>query len=114
MHVLGKEKSGMICGCQKHPSAAIWQTHTHSLVSAPERSCTVVLVTRRCGSLPSHAAQKNVLWNLRDDASQLLRPHAAAGSGFVERTVSYSARHRGSSGSIAQRSSRETRATGVA
>jgi hypothetical protein len=34
MRVLGTEKSGMICGCQKHPSVAIWQTHTQRCRSA--------------------------------------------------------------------------------
>jgi len=55
----------MICRCSKHQSAATWQTHTHFRVSGPELSSTAVLVTRKCGSLPWHGAQKNVLWSLR-------------------------------------------------
>ncbi len=103
----------MICRCPNHLSAATWPTHTHSLVFAPERSCAAASVTRKCGSLPWHGAQKNVLWNLRDDASQFLRPHAAAGAGSVERPVSHSARPRGSSGSMRPVSRGEARATGV-
>ncbi len=67
----------MICGCQKRPSAAIWLTRAHSLVSAPDPSPTAGSVTRRYGLLPSHGAQKNVLWGVRHDASQLLRPNTA-------------------------------------
>src|SRR5271169_4719511 len=113
MHVWGEGKSGMICRCSKHLSVATCQTHTHFRVSEPELSSTAVLVTRRCGSLPPHGAQKNVLWNLRGDASQFLRPHAARGSGSVERPVSHSARPRGSSGSMRSVSRGEARATGV-
>src|SRR5665213_1666126 len=69
MHVSGEDKSGMICRCPRHLSVATWQTHTHSLVSELEPSSTASLVTRRCGSLPSRDAQKNVLWNLRDTRS---------------------------------------------
>src|SRR5260370_33746040 len=100
MHVSGEDKSGMICRCPKHPGAATWQTHMHSPDFVPVLSSTAASVTRKCGSLPSHGAQKNVLWDLRDDASQLLRRHAAAGARFVDRTVSLPARHRGSSGSV--------------
>jgi hypothetical protein len=113
MHVWHEDKSGMIWGCRKHPSAAIWSMRTRSLVSAPVQSPTAGLVTRKCGWLPSRGAQKNVLWYLRDDASQLLRSHATAGAGFVERTVSYSARHRGSSRSMSPVWDGEARATGV-
>jgi len=103
----------MICGCQKHPSAAVWPMRTHSLVFEPEPSSTAGLVIRNCGSLPSHVAQKNVLWNLRGDASQLLRSHAAAGAGSVERPVSYPARPRGSPGSMSPVWCGEAGATGV-
>jgi hypothetical protein len=57
----------MICRCPNHLSAATWPTHTHFPVFAPARSCAAASVIRRCGSLPWHGAQKNVLWNLRDD-----------------------------------------------
>ena len=71
----------MICGCQKRPSAATWLTRILSLVSVPDPSPTADSVTRRCGLLPSHGAQKNVLWDVRHDASQLLRPNTAPGAG---------------------------------
>src|SRR5271168_846687 len=103
----------MICGCQKRPSVATWLTRTHSLVSAPDPSPTAGSVTRRCGLLPSHGAQKNVLSGVRHDASQLLRPNAAPGAGPVERTVPRSAGHRGSSDSMPSVSRGEARATGV-
>ena len=90
----------MICGCQKHRSAAAWPMRTHSLVSEPEPSATADLVTRRCESLSSHDAQKNVLRRLRNDASQFLRPYEAAGAGLVERTVPHFARYRGASDSM--------------
>lgn len=48
--------------------AATWPMRTHALVSGPEPSPTANLMTRRCESLRSHAAQKNVLWRLRNDA----------------------------------------------
>src|SRR5271170_565143 len=103
----------MICRCQNHPSAAIWQMRTHFLVSVPEPSSTAVSVTRKCGSLPSRDAQKNVLRNLWDDASELLRPHPATSARFVQWTVSCSARYRGSSGSMPSVWRGEARATGV-
>src|SRR5882724_6307093 len=103
----------MICGCQKRLSAATWLTRTHSLVSEPQPSPTACLVTRRCGSLLSHGVQKNLLWNVRSDASQLLRPYATAGTGLVERTVSHFARHRGASDSMPSVSRGEARAPGV-
>jgi hypothetical protein len=78
----------------KRSSAATWLKRTHSLVSEPEPSPTAASVSRNCGSLPSRSAQKNVLWRLRDDASQFLRPHAAASARFVERTVSHPRRLR--------------------
>src|SRR5271166_1259424 len=110
MYVWHEDKSGMICGCQKHRSAAAWPMRTHSLVSAPEPSATADLVTRTCESLSSHAAQKNVLWHLRNDALQFLRPHEAASAGLVERTVSHFARHRGASDSMPSVSRGEARA----
>ena len=100
MHVWHEDKSGMICGCQKHRSAAVWPMRTHFLVSEPEPSAAADLVTRRCESSPSRDAQKNVLWHLRNDAPQFLRPHEAAGAGLVERTVPHFARHRGASDSM--------------
>src|SRR5271163_5017437 len=103
----------MICRCPKLPGAATWQTHMHSPDFVPVLSSTAASVTRKCGSLPSHGAQKNVLWDLRDDASQLLRPHAATGARFVQWTVSCSARYRGSSGSVPSVWRGEARATGV-
>ena len=103
----------MICGCQKRPSAATWLTRILSLVSVPDPSPTADSVTRRCGLLPSHGAQKNVLWDVRHDASQLLRPNTAPGAGLVERTVPRSARHRGSSDPMPPVSRGEARATGV-
>src|SRR5271166_647426 len=56
---------------------------------------------------------KNVLWGVRHDASQLLRPNAASGAGLVERTVPRSAGHRGSSDSMPSVSRGEARAIGV-
>src|SRR5450631_4546608 len=103
----------MICRCPKHPSAATWHTHTHSPVSAPALSSTAASVTRKCGSLSSHGAQKNLLRELRDDASQLLRPHAAAGARSLQRPLSHPARHRSSSGSMPPVWRGEARATGV-
>jgi hypothetical protein len=70
-------------------------------------------VTRRCGSLPSLGAQKNILWDLRDDASQFLRPYAATGTRFVERSLSHRARPGSSSGSMPAVWRSEARATGV-
>src|SRR5665213_1867042 len=115
-HFRGGHKSGMIFGCQQRLSAAYWLMRTHSLVSELEPSPAAGLVTRRCGSSLSRGAQKNILWSVRDDASQLLRPNAAASAGFVGLTVSYSARYRGSSGSLPSVLSvwsGEARATGV-
>src|SRR5271168_2954316 len=103
----------MICRCPKHPSAATWQTHTHSPAFVPELSSTVALVTRNCGSLASRGAQKNVLRDLRDDASQLLRPHAAASARSLERALSHPARPGSASGSMPPVWRGEARATGV-
>src|ERR1035441_3366479 len=113
MHVSDEDKSGMICRCPNHLSAATGRTHTHSLVFVRARSCAAASVIRKCGSLPWHGAQKNVLWDLRDDASQFLRPYAAAGARSAERPVSHRARHRSSSGSVPAVWRGEARATGV-
>src|ERR1039457_3345218 len=103
----------MICRCPKHPSGATWRTHTHSLAFVPELSSTAASVTRRCGSLPAHGTQKNVLWSLRDHASQLLRPHAAASARSLEWTVSHPDRPGGASSSVPSVWRGEARATGV-
>ena len=90
-----------------------WRTHTLSLDFVLALGCVVALAIRRFGSLPWRGAQKNVLWDLRDDASQLLRPCTPPGARSVERTVSYLSRSGSAPGSLPPMCRGETRAAGV-
>src|ERR1700682_1194730 len=103
----------MICRCLRHLSAAIWQTHTQSLVFVPALRYAVASAVRKRGLLPWHGAQKNLLRDLRDDASQLLRPHASASARSLQRSFSHRARFGSTPGFVPAVWDGEARATGV-
>jgi len=75
----------MICRWPRHRSGDAWSTHTLLPDFVLQPPCEDVLAIRRRGSSSLLGAQKNVLRRLRNDASQLPRPHTAAGTGLAER-----------------------------
>ena len=113
MHIENERKVGMMCGWPNQSNAAGWRTHIPFPAFARcnvSKGCSVI---RMRGSSPWFAGEKNDLRHLRDGASQLVRPNAAAGAGFVLRRSPHLPRLGGSSGRLPPVWRGEARAAGV-
>src|SRR6516162_2080963 len=67
----GVEPTAMIRGCETN---AAWTMHTDSLASAPIRRSGDFSATPRRESCASFAGEKNGVWDLRTEPTDLLRP----------------------------------------
>lgn len=88
-------ETGMLCGWLLHTHASVFWTHAFSLDFVRRKRSRVSSVTRRRALLPTFAAQKNGVRNLRQGSLRLVRPESASGARSVLRRHTYLSGHRG-------------------
>ena len=89
MRIENDWKVGMMCGWPNQSNAVGWRMHIRSQAFArcnASKGCSVI---RKLGSSPLFAGEKNRLRHLRDGTPRVVRPQAAASSGFALRRSPY-------------------------
>ena len=103
----------MMCGWPNQSNAAGWRTHIRSRAFARSNASKGCSVTRKRDSSPLFAGEKNGLWPLRYRTPRVVRPKAAASSGFALRRSPYLPRVGGASGRLQTVRRGEARAVGL-
>ena len=103
----------MMCGCQNQSNAADWRTHIRSRAFVHSNASKGCLVTRKLGSSPWFAGEKNGLRQLRYGTPRVVRPKGATSSGFALCRSPYLPRVGGASGRLPAVWCGEARAPGL-